>query len=288
MVRPSAAAGWRAAGAPPLFGCPFRCGLCLFRCGFLSFCVLVLSASASCLCAFFRFLSFSSVGSPPVLASRPPVARGPARVVFVPSGSVFVLCWVAFGSWFLFLCSVSSSPSSSPVLGPSGLPFSVLRRLAAASSFGVCGSRSSVPAVLSSVLFCLSRFRRPVSCGCCGGVAAAVRGRLSFARRWAASSFFRGSWPAAFVARSCALVASVVSSPGSLWVSFPGRACPPSCVPGLRWSSCGSGSWSSLALVVGAGRPALLFLPVGVVPPAWGFRSLGSGWWFFPGRPELA
>jgi len=57
----------------------------------------------------------------------------------------------------------------------------------------------------------------------------------------------------------------------------------PSASPSRCFSGGGSGSWASAALAVGLGVPVLLWLPVGVQPPAaWGFVSLGGGFFHRP------
>lgn len=165
-------------------------------------------------------------------------------------------------------------------------PRSVSSLLGSARSLGLCGSRSVVPpspvwvGVVASVPPSAS-----VSCGCVGGLCALARSSFPSASVFFARSF--GFGRGAFAARSVALVRSVAASPRPLWVSFPGRACPPgllpSSVPGRCFAGFGSGSWASLALAVGLGVPALVWLPAGVVPPSgWFFRSLGGGWWLHP------
>jgi hypothetical protein len=87
----------------------------------------------------------------------------------------------------------------------------------------------------------------------------------------------------AFAARSAAFVSALAASGGVLF-SFPSAGCPSGLVPAASASRCfsgsGSGSWASLAFAVGLGVPAFVWLPAGVAPPAaWGFVSLGGGWW---------
>jgi len=165
------------------------------------------------------------------------------------------------------------------------LPSLLVSSLGGASSLGVCGSRSVVPpaAVWSSFVSGVPA-GLPVSCGCVGGVCGLARGSFSGVSVFAASAF--GSGRGAFARRSSALVASVAASASPVWVSFPGRACPVGLVPSASSSRCfcglGSGSWASLALAVGLGVRAFVWLPAGVVPPVgggWCFASLGGGWW---------
>jgi hypothetical protein len=97
----------------------------------------------------------------------------------------------------------------------------------------------------------------------------------------------RGSFRSVLALRSAALVQSLACCPSSLLVGFPSGAAPagllPSSVVSVAFGGFGSGSWSSLALAVGLGVRSLVWLPSGVVPPSWGFDSLGCGWWLHPG-----
>ena len=45
---------------------------------------------------------------------------------------------------------------------------------------------------------------------------------------------------------------------------------------GPSWSSCGSGTWSTIALAVGHGLPVIVF-PVGLTPSV--FPAFGAGRW---------
>lgn len=71
-------------------------------------------------------------------------------------------------------------------------------------------------------------------------------------------------------------VASSMSTPGAGLVAF--VAAPPSrpVHAGRSWSPCGSGTWSTVAMAVGYGLPALVF-PIGFSPAA--LPSLGTGRW---------
>ena len=121
--------------------------------------------------------------------------------------------------------------------------------------------------------------------GCARGVDSAARAAFPACFVFRVQSFVRpgfGLSRACFARRSAALVGSCVAGGGVL-VGFPAGACPVGLVPSAVSSACfagfGSGSWASLALAVGSGGRVLVWLPVGVAPPAWGFASLGSGWW---------
>jgi len=212
--------------------------------------------------------------------------------------SFFLLGWwaVCVGGWVgSVLCGLGLWSCCSAfccffflfvVVSVSVLPSSVASLLSRASSFGFCGSRSVVPSpsVWSAVVASVPA-GSPVSCGCVGGLCGLARASFAGASVFRASSF--GFGRGAFAARSVALVRSVASGPRPLWVSFPGRSCPPGLVPSSRPGACfcglGSGSWASLAFACGLGVPALVFLPVGSsVPSSWGFVSLGCGWFFRP------
>jgi hypothetical protein len=189
---------------------------------------------------------------------------------FFSFGVVCVCCvWVLrfFIHLFLFFCM---------------LPSFVFSSLASAPVLGFCGSRSAAPppAVWSAVVSAVSP-SASVSCGCVGGLCGLARSSFPSAVVFRASSFGSGAW--SFVARSSALVSSVAASGVGLWVSFPSVACPvgllPSHVPSRCFAGFGSGSWASLALALGSGVPALLWLPAPLSAPAgWGFVSLGGGW----------
>lgn len=175
---------------------------------------------------------------------------------------------------------VGRHQSPPPFCMQSPLPPSVLQLLSSARSVVVCGSRRVVPPVLRPFLLVLAGLRCVVACGCCGGVPALCRLFVSRSRVFSASAFSGPSVASRLVARSCALVRSVVGVPGALWCSFPLGPCPSVCRPGAVWCSCGSGSWSSLALAVGLGVPALVWLPSSVRFPWAGAVCLGGGWWF--------
>ena len=202
---------------------------------------------------------------------------------FCPFLSLFCPSLGCFCGPFFVSC-VGLSPLRPPRPVAPVLPPSVVSALSSASAVVVCGSRRVVPPVLRPFLVLLASLRCAVACGCCGGVPALCRLSVSRAVVFRASSFAGASVAARLVARSCALVRSLVGVPGALWCSFPLGSCPPSCRPGPSWCSCGSGSWSSLALAVGSGVPALVWLPASVRFPWVGAVSLGSGWFFVPSR----
>lgn len=155
---------------------------------------------------------------------------------------------------------------------------------ASVSSVGFCGSRSVVPPVSSlAPVFSAVPLSASVSVGCARGFDCFVRGCFPLARVFSVASF--GSGRRAFARRSSAFVSALASSPAPLLVGAPAVSCPAGLFPSPSSSVCfrglGSGSWASLALALGLGCRVLVFLPVGVVPPAgWGFVSSGGGWWF--------
>lgn len=160
---------------------------------------------------------------------------------------------------------------------PSGV-LSVLSR-AGVGAVGFSGSRSVVPGVVPAVAARVASLGCPVFVGCAAGVDAAFRAAFPSARVFSASSF--GSGRGSFAARSVAVVRAVAVA-GGAWVSFPSGPCPAGLLPSASSSRAfcgsGSGSWASLAFAVGSGLPCLVF---GFAPPAaWGFVSLGGGWWF--------
>lgn len=286
-VRPSArslggfvaVAGFRAAASAALFAArvaaslPAACRGCVVRVsGGLSWVsVPVLPASVPAV--------VRSSGSPLVVVGSPPAVRSA-----VLSGGV----------WSVFAAPVPApvGPSrrwrvaASLALGvlsppPAPVPAPVAALVSSAAAVGFCGSRLVAPpsSVLAPVAALVPAV--PVSVGCVGGLCAAVRARFPSACVFRASSF--GSGPGAFVARSVALVGSV-AVPGGLWLSFPACACPAGLLPSASSSRCfcglGSGSWASLALAVGSGVRACLWLPSFLAPPAaWPFVSVGGGWW---------
>jgi hypothetical protein len=156
------------------------------------------------------------------------------------------------------------------------VPSSVSSILSSASLVGFSGSRSSVPAVASSVAALVSG---RVAVGCARGVDEFFRGCFPTAEVFRVSGSSRG----AFAARSVSFVQSLATSGGVL-VSFPSSPCPvgllPSSSSSRAFSGFGSGSWASLAFAVGRGVQCFVFAPFGV-PTGWGFTPCGGGWFSF-------
>lgn len=158
------------------------------------------------------------------------------------------------------------------------LPSSLLCSLSSTPVVGFSGSRSSVPAVASSVAAVVSC---PVVVGCAAGVDSFFRGAFPAARVFSVASF--GSGRGAFAARSVAFVRALATGGGVL-VSFPSAPCPvglaPSSSSSRAFCGLGSGSWASLAFAVGSGVRCFVFAPFGV-PSGWGFVACGGGWFSF-------
>lgn len=162
----------------------------------------------------------------------------------------------------------------------SPLELRLLGLLSAAGCVGFSGSRHGLGRLGECAFLSLAALV-PAGCrvavGDARGVDAAVRSWFPGALVFRVS----GSGVGAVVARSVSLVQSVAAAGGVL-VVFPGRACPAGLLPSVSSRACfcglSSGSWASAALAAGLSVPVLVWLPLGVVPPAWGFRVLGSGW----------
>ena len=159
------------------------------------------------------------------------------------------------------------------------VPTSLALALSSAPVIGFSGSRSSVPAVASSVAALVSC---PVMVGCAAGVDSFFRGCFPAARVFsAAESGVFGR--VAYALRSVAFVRAVATGGGVL-VSLPSSACPcgllPSASSSRAFCGSGSGSWASLAFAVGSGVPCFVFAPFGV-PSGWGFVASGGDWFSF-------
>ena len=156
------------------------------------------------------------------------------------------------------------------------IPASVSSALSSAALVGFSGSRSSVPAVASSVAALVSG---RVAVGCARGVDEFFRAQFPSASVFRVSGSTRG----AFAARSVSFVSALASSGGVL-VSFPSSPCPvgllPSSYSSRAFSGLGSGTWASLAFAVGRGVQCFVFAPFGV-PSGWGFAPCGGGWFSF-------
>lgn len=152
---------------------------------------------------------------------------------------------------------------------------------------GFCGSRSLPGAyarVVSLLVAALAPGSAAVAVGDAPGADALVRSACPSALIFRAASFSAG----ALVARSCAMVAAVASSPSPVLVGFVEMSCPAGIAPGTSWRSGRpvSGSWSSLALAAGRGVRVgvVLCAPLLSPPTDWGdwSREIVAGvpvWW---------
>ena len=177
-----------------------------------------------------------------------------------------------------------------PALMPSRPLVSALARvLRSAPVVGVSGSRAASPGCVRAVTWAVGQVQPGTSIvtGCMSGIDQVARSLAPSALVLQASHYGRGR--GRFARRSTAVVQRVHSAgPSALWVSAPGRACPQGLVPSPVSSACfagfGSGSWASLALALGLGVRALVWLPVGITPPqCWGLSLVCPGragsWW---------
>ncbi|MEA5578639.1 hypothetical protein [Anabaena sp. UHCC 0451] len=166
-------------------------------------------------------------------------------------------------------------------------------------SVGFSGSRSPSPAALSALASACAVVPASgcrVSVGCAGGVDLAVRGVFCSSRSLlvfsaAAPRFARAGAVGALALRSAACVRSVAPGRRGLLVVVPSGGCPAGVRPGRSFRGCGSGSWGSAALALGLGRRVVVWLPSGVVPPAWSSFSwscAGAGWWLCVPAPVPA
>ena len=152
--------------------------------------------------------------------------------------------------------------------------------LASAPVVGVSGSRAPSPVSASVCRWAVGQLAPGASVvtGCAAGIDRVVRLARPSASVIEASAF--GAGRGALAARSVAVVRAVAAGgPSALWLAFPSGPCPPGLVPSRQPSACfsghGSGTWASLALAVGLGVPALVFLPSGVAAPP----ASGAGAW---------
>lgn len=161
---------------------------------------------------------------------------------------------------------------------PYHVPLALPPLVAGASSLGVSGSRAPDAGSLRALadLAALAP-EAPVIVGDQRGIDAAAVGHWPHAQVVARA----GDEPRALVARSVAMVARLARCAAPLLAAFPARACPKPILPGPRWQSSGSGTWSTAALALGQGAALLLWLPAPALPPTtWGLRYLGGGWWY--------
>ena len=137
------------------------------------------------------------------------------------------------------------------------------------SSFGFVGRRSGVGVAAAAAVVQALPPSAAVFATCGRGVpavAAAVPGAFVFQASsppWSALPPRRR-----FAARAAAFVRGLAAAPAPLLLAWPGCPLPWHLSWSRRsWQSCGSGSWSEVALAVGLGAPVVVF-GVGQLSPA--------------------
>lgn len=154
--------------------------------------------------------------------------------------------------------------------------------LAGAAALGVSGSRRPSAASLSALAVALRAAPSavPVLVGDAAGIDAHARQIRPGARVFVAADY--GDGPQSFAARSIACVRATVAA-GGIWCAFPASPCPAGLAPSASsrrmFAGYGAGTWSSLALAVGLGLSALVYLPSGVPAPWAALTAIQGGWW---------
>lgn len=157
----------------------------------------------------------------------------------------------------------------------------IVQLVTSAPALGISGSREPARASLAALAQLAALV--PAGCAVVVGDAPGIDRRagelLPQARVFHVADY--GVGPGAFAARSIACVQACAGL-GGVWSAFPAQACPVGLRPSARPSACfagyGSGTWASLALALGFGLPAVLFLPAGAPPAGWGFVAVDGGW----------
>ena len=158
------------------------------------------------------------------------------------------------------------------------------------STVGFCGSRSlggSAKAHVCTLASIAAQSGTAVFTTCGKGAAAAARHCAPSAHVFRRQFAGRGS----FAARATQFVRALAVAPSPALVCWPDCDCPAGLLPGTRWQSCGSGSWSELALAVGLGVPVFVF--GAPVPQSWGKWSqvesgfLSGSWVLHPAQFSL-
>ena len=153
------------------------------------------------------------------------------------------------------------------------------------SSFGFAGRRSGVGVSEASAILAALPAGAVVFATCGRGVsalAAAIPGCSVFGR----SPFAALPVRAQFAARAAAFIRALAAAPSPLLLAWPGVVVPCHLSWSCRsWQSCGSGSWSEVALAAGTGVPVVVF---GVAQPSPSFVSVVicgvAGWHLSPPR----
>jgi len=160
---------------------------------------------------------------------------------------------------------------------PRYLPLTLPPLLAGRGALGISGSRAPDDDSLAALADLHAPWgrARPVLVGDARGVDAAAR------QHWPRAGVFTatGRTAADLVARSIRMLDALCQQERPILAAFPAKPCPASIVPAPRWTSGGSGTWSTAALAHWRGVPLLLWLPSPLWPPAsWELRYLGGGW----------
>ena len=318
FLRGPAVAGWgwgwavrfcprRAAGVFALGCCP-RFSCCSVACWFPAASVFCSPASVrSCSCSAALFCSLSRSRSValaallgcwlvgPLLALWPFLCRlcrlpsAVLRLGWLPSSRrcslrlvaprvaslAPVFCWAVGGPAASWWCAVF--PASCPCFASVG--FAGSRALSGPVLGSVVGLAVAASACGSSVLVASAA----------GGVSAAVGSAVPSAVVFSPPAGLVGG--AALAARASAFVRALAVAPSPLLVCAPAVACPAGVLPRRSWFSCGSGSWSELALAVGLACSVFVVgLPASALPSSWAGSwaagSLGGVSGFFFLRPS--
>ena len=162
------------------------------------------------------------------------------------------------------------------------LPPRVAAILTGAAALGISGSRRPPASSLAALSAALRATPTgiPVLVGDAQGIDAYARQIRPGARMFVAADY--GDGPQSFAARSITCVRATVAA-GGIWCAFPADSCPAGLAPSASsrraFSGLGSGTWASLALALGLGVPALVYLPPGVPAPWPALSAIEGGWW---------
>lgn len=192
-----------------------------------------------------------------------------------------------------YISALARSAHPSRVLHPLLLAVnmaSIRSVLASAPLVGVSGSRRPTAPSLAALQSIAPLVAGAVVTGCASGIDA--RARLLWPSACVISAASFGGGRGAFARRSATVVQRVAAARG-VWLSFPLSSRPAGLVPSASMSACfsgrGSGSWASLALALGLGCSALVYLPTGLTPASsFGLSPLGGGWFWRPAAPQVS
>lgn len=142
---------------------------------------------------------------------------------------------------------------------------------------GFAGSRSGAGAAAASVLAAACAAAGvPVFASCGRGAPAAALAAAGPLGRCFSVSSVPSSVPvrARFALRAQAFVRELAAVPGAALLAWPGAPAPGGLRPLRSWQSCGSGTWSEVALACGLGVAVFVFAPRAWLPGA----AFGGGW----------